>query len=193
VTPFWNDGGSTPSGSSSRGEEGTLTEEKIDTLGEKLTRKKSFGRAVVAQVTSQTTKASSGGLSEEQSAQGRVKSHVYLRYIEAASKTGFAFFVIVTILQQALQIFGTFSLKYWSEGNRESGENKSAVKFLWAYGLLSLSATILNCLGSILILVLCSLRSSKHLHDAVRWLVFPHLIISDSDWNRCSTRLFAPR
>jgi hypothetical protein len=170
-----------------------LTEEKIDTLGEKLARKKSFGRAAIAPVTSQTTKASSGGLSEEQSAQGRVKVHVYWRYIEAASKTGFAFFIIVTVLQQALQIFGTFSLKYWSEGNRESGENKSAVKFLWAYGILSLSATILNCMGSILILVLCSLRSSKHLHDAVCWLVFLHLIISDSVWNRCSTRLFAPR
>jgi hypothetical protein len=169
-----------------------LSEEKIDSLGEKLTRKKSFRRAVVAAVTSQTTKAASGGLSEEQSAQGRVKSQVYWRYIEAASKTGFAFFVIVTILQQALQIFGTYSLKYWSEGNRESGENKSAVKFLWAYGILSLSATMLNCMGSILMLVLCSLRSSKHLHDAVRWLVFPHLIISDLVWNRCSTRLFAP-
>jgi ATP-binding cassette subfamily C (CFTR/MRP) protein 1 len=170
-----------------------LTEEKIDTLGEKLTRKKSFGRAVVAPVTSQTTKASSGGLSEEQSAKGRVKANVYWRYIEAASKTGFAFFVIVTILQQAMQIFGTFALKHWSEGNRESGENRSAMKYLWAYGVLSLSATILNSAGSILILVLCSLRSSKHLHDAVRSLVFPYFIISDSVWNRCSIRLFAPR
>jgi ATP-binding cassette subfamily C (CFTR/MRP) protein 1 len=178
VTPFWNGEGSTPSGSPSHGEEeGTLTAEKIDTIGEKLTRKKSFGRAVVAPVTAQTTKAASGGLSEEQSAQGRVKSHVYWRYVEAASKIGFALFVIFAILQQAMQIFGTFALKYWSEGNRESGENKSAVKFLWAYGLLSLSATMLNCLGSILILVLCSLRSSKHLHDAVCCLVFPHLII----------------
>jgi len=161
----------------SRGEEGTLTAEKIDTIGEKLTRKTSFGRAVVAPVTSQTTKAASGGLSEEQSAVGRVKPHVYWRYVEAASKTGFALFVIFSILQQALQIFSTFALKYWSEGNREFGENKSAVKFLWAYGLLSLSATMLNCMGSILMLVLCSLRSSKHLHDSVRWLVVPHLII----------------
>ncbi|KAI0285929.1 metal resistance protein YCF1 [Russula aff. rugulosa BPL654] len=167
LTPFWNGEGSTPSGSSSRGEEGTLTAEKIDTIGEKLTRKKSFGRAVVAPITSQTTKAASGGLSEEQSAQGRVKAHVYWRYIEAASRTGFTLFVTFTILQQTMQIFGTFALKHWSEGNREFGENKSAVKFLWAYGLLSLSATMLNCLGAILMLVLCSLRSSKHLHDAM--------------------------
>ena len=154
-----------------------MTAEKIDTIREKLTRKKRFGRAVVAPVTSQNIKADSGGLSEEKSAQGRVKAHVYWRYVEAASKTGFVFFVIFIMLQQAMQIFGTFSLKHWSEGNREFGENKSAVKFLWAYGLLSLSATMLNCLGSILILVLCSLRSSKHLLDAVSWLVLPHLII----------------
>jgi ATP-binding cassette subfamily C (CFTR/MRP) protein 1 len=168
-----------------------LTEEKINTLEEKLTRKKSFGRAALAPVTSQTTKASSGGLSEEQSAQGRVKTHVYWRYIEAASKTGFAFFIVVVILQQVLQVFGTFALKYWSEGNRESGDNRSAVKFLWAYGLLSLSGTILSCLGSILILVLCSLRSSRHLHDAVRCFVSRHHIVSDSASHRCFTRLFA--
>ena len=149
-----------------------MTEDKIDTLGEKLTRKKSFSRAVVAQVTSRTTKAASGGLSEEQSAQGRVKANVYWRYIEAASRTGFAFFILVTLMQQVMQISGTFALKHWSEGNRESGDNRNAMRFLWAYGLLSLSATIMNSVGSILMLVLCSLRSSKHLHDAVRWLVF---------------------
>ena len=147
-----------------------MTEETIGALQEKLTRKKSFSRATLAPVTSQTTKASSGGLSEEQSAQGRVKSHVYWRYLAAASKTGFALFVIVMVMQQTLLVLGTFALKHWSEGNRESGENKSAVKYLWAYGLLSLSSTILNCVGSILIFVLCSLKSSKHLHDAVRSL-----------------------
>jgi hypothetical protein len=150
-----------------------LTKEKLDTIGEKLTRKRSYGHAALAPVTSQTTKASSGGLSEEQSAQGRVKPRVYWSYIEAASKAGSAFFVIAMVLQQALQIFGSFALKYWSEGNRESGENKSAVKYLWAYGLLALSSAVLNCMASILILVLCSLRSSKHLHDAVRWLSPP--------------------
>ncbi|KAI0305966.1 metal resistance protein YCF1 [Multifurca ochricompacta] len=165
-TPTWNGEGSALS-SSPTPEEGTLTEDKLDALGEKLTRQKSFSRAVLAPVTSRSTKASSGGLSEEQSAQGRVKPHVYLRYIEAASKAGFALFVIAMALQQTLQILGTFALKHWSEGNRQNGENRSAVKSLWAYGLLSFSATVLNCVASILILVLCSLRSSKHLHDAM--------------------------
>jgi len=191
VTPFLSDEGFTPSGGSSRGEQGILTEEKIDAIGEKLTRKKSFARAILAPITSQTTKAASGGLSEEQSAQGRVKGHVYWRYIEAASKTGFFLFVFMVFLQQGSQILSTFALKYWSEGNRESGENKSAVKFLWVYGLLSMSSVISSCLGSILMLVLCSLRSSKHLHDAVRRIYFLRPIVSDSALYRCFTRLFA--
>ncbi len=141
---------------------------KIDAIGGIFTRRKSFGRAILAPVTSQTTKAASGGLSDEQSAQGQVKGHVYWRYIEAASKAGFFLFVFMVVLQQAFQILSTFALKYWSEGNRESGENKSAVKFLWVYGLLSLSSVISSCMGSILLLVLCSLRSSKQLHDSVR-------------------------
>ena len=168
MTPFLSDEGFTPSGGSSREEQGILTEEKIDAIGEKLTRKKSFGRAILASVTSQTTKAASGGLSEEKSSQGRVKGQVYWRYIEAASKSGFSIFVFMVIMQQAFQILSTFALKYWSEGNRESGENKSAMKFLWVYGLLSFSSVISSCVGSILMLVLCSLRSSKHLHDSVR-------------------------
>ena len=172
MTPFLSDEGFTPSGGSSRGEEGTLTVEKIDAIGEKLTRKKSFGRAILAPVTSQTTKAASGGLSVEQSVQGQVKGHVYWRYIEAASKVGFSLFVFTVFLQQAFQILSTFALKYWSEGNRESGENKSAVKFLWVYGLLSLSSVMSSCIGSILMLVLCSLRSSKHLHDSVCIIYF---------------------
>ena len=159
-----------------------MTEEKIDTLGEKLARKKSFSRAVLAPVTSQTTKASSGGLSEEKSAQGRVKGHVYWRYVEAASKTGFAFFVLMVVFQQALQIFSTFALKHWSEGNRESGENKSAMKFLWVYGLLSLSVTMSSSVGSILMLVLCSLRSLKHLHDSVRSRSFCDLLFLIRPW-----------
>ena len=165
-----------------------MTDEKIDHLGEKLTRKKSFGRAVLAQVASQTTKASSGGLSEEQSAQGRVKGHVYWRYLEAASKTGFAFFVLMVSLQQALQILSTFALKHWSEGNRENGENKSAMKFLWIYGILSLSSTMSSSIGSLLMLVLCSLRSSKHLHDSVRVSTCLRPIVSDSTLYRCFTR-----
>ena len=171
MTPFLSEEG-TPSSGSSHGEENVLTEEKIDAIGEKLTRKKSFGRAILAPVTSQTTKAASGGLSEEQSAQGRVKGHVYWRYIEAASKSGFFLFMFMVFLQQAFQIFSTFALKHWSEGNRESGDNKSAMKFLWVYGLLSLSSVISSCIGSILMLVLCSLRSSKHLHDSVRKIYF---------------------
>ena len=147
-----------------------MTEETLGALQEKLTHKKSFRRAALAPVTSRTTKSSSGGLSEEQSAQGRVKSHVYWRYVDAASRTGFAVYVMIMVMQQTLLVFGTFALKHWSEGNRESGENKSAVKYLWAYGLLSLSSTMLNSLASILIFVVCSLKSSKYLHDAVRRL-----------------------
>ncbi|KAI0272641.1 hypothetical protein BC834DRAFT_840866 [Gloeopeniophorella convolvens] len=163
ATPFWTGDGTTPSGSSparSTHADGTLTEDKINVLEEKLTHKKSFRRAELAPVAVRTTRAASGGLSEEQSAQGRVKPQVYWRYVEAASRVGFAFL-------SALQIAGTFALKYWSEGNRASGENNSALRYLWAYGVLALSATLLNGIASILILVLCSLRSSKHLHDSM--------------------------
>jgi ATP-binding cassette, subfamily C (CFTR/MRP), member 1 len=47
----------------------------------------------------------------------------------------------------------------------DSGSNDNLAKYLTAYGLFSLSSTILGAVSSLLIWVTCSMRSAKYLHD----------------------------
>jgi ATP-binding cassette, subfamily C (CFTR/MRP), member 1 len=149
---------STLSGSTKHGEL------ELDTLSEKF-RKKSFGRAELAETL--PVRSTQDGPSKEHSEQGRVKQEVYLEYIKAASKAGFTLFVLAIIMQQVLSLGANVTLSYWGGHNREHGSNANAGKYLLFYGVFSLSATLLGGVAYILIWVLCSIRSSKHLHDRV--------------------------
>ena len=142
-------------------------DEKMRVLDEKLLRRKSFTRASLAPLRLPSKSSASQGLSEETREKGRVQLRVYQRYIQAASWVGFALFVSGAVLQQVLSVASNIALKSWGEGNRNAGDNLTTRSFLWVYGWLSLSSTLLGG-GSVVILwVLCSLRSSKHLHDSV--------------------------
>jgi hypothetical protein len=121
-------------------------------------------------VTTAPRKAASTGLSTEHSEQGKVKWSVYRRYIDAASKTGFALFLLFNVLQQATSVLSTFTLRYWSDYNQDTGDNSNNGRYLLAYGLFSLASTLFGGLAAIIIWTLCSLRSAKALHEQVRLL-----------------------
>jgi hypothetical protein len=113
-------------------------------------------------------KLSSGkGLSVEHQERGKVKREVYKEYIKAATVTGCIFFLLSIIAQQATSVFATFTLRYWGEHNREQGSNDGMFTYLLFYGLFSLSSCLLGGVSSILMWVLCALRSAKRLHDSV--------------------------
>ncbi|KAG6889968.1 hypothetical protein C0992_003448 [Termitomyces sp. T32_za158] len=138
-------------------------------ISEKLRHRTSFAKARIAKP-GPTREAESTGLSKEHQEQGRVKVHVYKQYIEAASKAGFSFFLLTTILQQAASVLANFTLRDWGEHNREAGSNKGMFQYLLIYGIFSFSSTLLGGLSSVLIWVLCALRSAKRLHDG-NWVV----------------------
>lgn len=142
-----------------------LTEEKLDALDKTLIRRKSYAKAVIDD--SLPTGTVSDGPTKEHSEQGRVKREVYLRYIEAASKTGFVSFVVALLIQQIAGLLGNNMLREWGNHNTEVNGNEGAGWYLLGYGLFSLSSVLLGALASILIWVLCSVRSSRRLHDGV--------------------------
>ena len=142
--------------------------DEIDSVAEKVVRRTSFSKAVVAPLPS-IREATSSGLSKEHSEQGRVKKEVYLQYLHAASKTGFCFFMLVTVLGQLVSVMATFMLRLWGESNREAGENAGLRDpYLLGYGFFNLMSIVFGASAGLLIWVLCSLRSSKYLHDSVR-------------------------
>ncbi|TBU30707.1 metal resistance protein YCF1 [Dichomitus squalens] len=142
-----------------------LTKEKLDNLNKTLVRSKSFGKAVIDD--NLPTRTVSDGPTKEHSEQGRVKREVYLRYIEAASKAGVISFVMALILQQIAGLMGNNMLRQWGNHNTEVSDNEGAGWYLLGYGLFSLSSTLLGALASILIWVLCAVRSARRLHDAM--------------------------
>ncbi|KAG7444271.1 metal resistance protein YCF1 [Guyanagaster necrorhizus] len=136
------------------------------TLSEKLRDRFSFSKAVIAKP-SPIRSLETTGLSKEHMEQGRVKTHVYLEYIHAASKTGFSLFLAAIIAQQASSVLGNLVLRSWGEHNREMGTNAGMLKYLIIYGAVSLSSILLGGAAAILMWVLCSLRSARRLHDAM--------------------------
>jgi hypothetical protein len=136
---------------------------KLGTLvSEKSKRRMSFSKATLADVSLSSTAAT-----KEHSEQGRVKRNVYTQYIKAASRAGFYGFLLAVLAQQAVNILGNLTLRDWGEHNRNTGSNSGMDKYLLAYGLLSLLSTLLGAAGSILMWVLCALKSAKYLHDSV--------------------------
>lgn len=134
-------------------------------MSEKFRDRESFHKARIIPAVS--THIPSKGLSKEHQEQGRVKIDVYKRYIQAASKAGFAFFLFATMAQQAASVMATLTLRYWGEHNRENGSNSGMFQYLLVYGLFCLSSSLLGAISAITMWVYCSLKSAKRLHDAV--------------------------
>lgn len=156
-------------------------------MTEKLQRRKSFTKAVLLETLPART-PSEDGPTKEHIEQGRVKHDVYMQYVEAASKIGFALFVLTTILAQVVNVAANNTLRSWGEHNREAGSNKGVGRYLLPYGLFSLSSTVFGAIAAILIWVFCSLRSAKRLHDSVsrNWCRLPQFSLFFSPC-RCFT------
>lgn len=158
-------GDSTPTTSDSNMQ--ALLIDEADEVVEKI-RRASFAKPVIAPLPP-VREATSTGLSKEHSEQGRVKGKVYLQYLQAASKTGFCTFLLVMISSQVVSVMSTYMLRLWGEGNRESGSNAGlGDPRLLGYGFFCLLSILMTATAGLLLWVLCSLRSSKYLHDAVR-------------------------
>lgn len=97
---------------------------------------------------------------------------VYKEYVRAASSTGFAIFLLASILQQAAAVLGNVILRAWGEHNRKSGRNSEMGKYLLAYGLSSLGSTLFGAISAILLWLLVSIRTARFLHDSVGILFY---------------------
>lgn len=145
-------------------EEEKIKIELLSNLSEKPTsRRRSFGKAKLAKPLKQKTPHEVAV--KEHVEQGQVKTDVYRRYLEAASRNGFFVFLLATVSAQATSVAATIILKNWGEHNRENGGNTDVFPYLLRYGLFSLSSTLLSGAAAIVLWAFCALRSAEHLHD----------------------------
>ena len=107
--------------------------------------------------------------SKEHMEQGQVKLTVYLEYIKAASRRGFVCFALAVIGQQAMALLGSVTLRNWGEHNRKTNQN--SLQYALAYGLFSTLSTVLGGFAAVILMVYCTLKSTKYLHDSVYCLL----------------------
>lgn len=141
------------------------TIENVQKGPEQPHRRESIGQATI--VRSVATRASTSGPSREHSEQGKVKWNVYFRYLEAASRTAFLIFLLSAIFQQTASVLANVVLRHWGDHNQQQGDNSGMFKYLLEYGIFSLSAIIFSATATLLLWVLCCVRSARHLHDSV--------------------------
>jgi len=165
-TPFVESGSSTPQ-SDNDTLVGVTQELPSQVLGsENGKRRLSHGKTFLA--APDTRQESRNDSQKEHSEQGQVKLDVYMQYIKAASTRGFVFFVLAMIGQQAMALLGNLTLRDWGEQNRRTNQN--SVSYVLLFGLFTLSSTALGGAAGVALLVFCTLKSTKHLHDSVRLL-----------------------
>ncbi|KAI7871902.1 multi drug resistance-associated protein MRP [Spinellus fusiger] len=101
----------------------------------------------------------------EESAKGSVKGDVYLQYAKSSSIFSVALVLIFQVLHQMLQVSTSLWVKYWSGQNQETGANNDIWFYLSIYALIGCSAAIFSMTQSILLWVLCAIRSARILHS----------------------------
>ena len=98
---------------------------------------------------------------------GRVKTKVYLAYIKACGVLGVVLFFLFMILTRVFDLAENFWLKYWSESNERNGSNERVWMFVGVYSLIGVGSAAFNNLRSIMMLLYCSIRGSKKLHESM--------------------------
>lgn len=104
---------------------------------------------------------------KERTEEGRVKASVYVFYIKSCGITGVVLFFLFMILSRVFDLAETFWLKYWSESNEKNGKNDNLWMFVGVYALIGVGSAAFNNLRTIVMLLYCSIRGSKKLHDTM--------------------------
>jgi ATP-binding cassette, subfamily C (CFTR/MRP), member 1 len=100
---------------------------------------------------------------KEHSEQGKVQWKVYTSYIKAASRVGFALFIILILVAQTFSIGANVTLMMW--GN--AGAAASVGRYIAIYGICVALSAGASALSSLALWVYCTLRSARELHDSM--------------------------
>lgn len=102
---------------------------------------------------------------KEKMEEGRVKFAVYIAYARACGLGGVFLFAIFLLVSRVFDLAQGFWLKYWSESNEKSGNNGNVAMFVSMYALIGVGSAGFSILKTIILLIYCSIRASKNLHN----------------------------
>ncbi|KAH7102795.1 metal resistance protein ycf1 [Auriculariales sp. MPI-PUGE-AT-0066] len=99
----------------------------------------------------------------EHTEQGKVQWKVYTEYIKAASRVGFAMFLLLILVSQAFSIGANITLMAW--GN--AGASADVGRYIAIYGICVALSAGASAVSSFALWVYCTLRSARELHDSM--------------------------
>ncbi|SMN22850.1 similar to Saccharomyces cerevisiae YLL015W BPT1 ABC type transmembrane transporter of MRP/CFTR family [Maudiozyma saulgeensis] len=111
------------------------------------------------------------GQKREKTAEGRVKLSVYMTYAKACGLGGVVLFGIFLFLARIFDLGERFWLKYWSESNEKTGKNGNVFMFVSVYALIGVVSAGFSNLRTIILLIYCSIRASKNLHNRMAYSI----------------------
>ncbi|KZV80265.1 multidrug resistance-associated ABC transporter [Exidia glandulosa HHB12029] len=151
----------------------TPSDEETKSVGsnEKAIERKTYGRATLLPIKAVQPPGqpdiSTPQQTKEHSEVGKVKWKVYSQYIAAASRTGFAMFVLLIIASQASSIAANVVLMRWGD----AGGRADVGHYILLYGLCALASAASSALAGLFLWIFCSLRSARYLHDSMLFAV----------------------
>lgn len=104
---------------------------------------------------------------EEKSEEGKVKSAVYRAYLEACGSLSIFLFFFFMAATKFFDLGDSFWLKYWSENNEKTGKNEHIWMYVAVYALIGLGSAAFTILRSVIMMIYCSIKGSKKLHDTM--------------------------
>ncbi|EDK44914.1 conserved hypothetical protein [Lodderomyces elongisporus NRRL YB-4239] len=107
------------------------------------------------------------GQTVEESQKGKVKWSVYSAYFKACSSWGIFIWLLILIIGNILSVGGNYWLKYWTEENSRSGENKNVWSFLAIYATLGIGSTCMTMTRSAITSLWLAMNASRKIHDSM--------------------------
>eukprot|EP01100_Stratorugosa_tubuloviscum_P002782 TRINITY_DN165_c0_g2_i1.p1 TRINITY_DN165_c0_g2~~TRINITY_DN165_c0_g2_i1.p1 ORF type:complete len:1466 (-),score=614.85 TRINITY_DN165_c0_g2_i1:64-4461(-) len=104
-------------------------------------------------------------IAKEEQRAGAVDNEVYKSYISSIGLWSIVFLISLYVLGQLSQVGTSLWLSYWSEQNSATGSNSNIPMFLGVYASLGVAQAILIIAQSLVVYIVCGIKSSKYLHE----------------------------
>lgn len=104
-------------------------------------------------------------IAEEEMSQGSVNIAVYWAYAKACSLPAMIFYILSLFCTEGLHISMTLWLSHWSKSYDGSNANHGPLYYIGIYTLIGIVYSVTVVFQSILLLVYCTLRSARILHE----------------------------
>lgn len=102
---------------------------------------------------------------KEKQEQGHVKLSVYIEFIKACNWICMAIWLLFFLAVVAMNIFGSWVLKSWSEKNLQVGYNLHPAVYLLFYAFTGIAGGFLTFASAYIIWTFSAVRSSTYFHD----------------------------